>query len=283
MKDGILCLDKPSGMTSRHVDNVLMKKLGVSKVGHLGTLDPFATGVLVVALGKGTKFLPYLDDQWKSYEATLSLGKETSTGDPEGEMVKQMAIPSLCKETIQEAMQSFLGTIKQIPPMTSAIKMNGVPLYRKAHKGQEVEREARLVTISECRLLDYQNQTIHFSCTVSKGTYIRVLGMDIAKRLGTVGYLSALRRTKVGPFTLDRCVSLEHVTEENILDPSPYLLSYPVYQVNPKEKEKVLHGVALKLPRFFGDKILLKEGEIVLAIYRYVPEEDCYRSERGLF
>ena len=283
MKDGILCIDKPGGMTSRHVDNVLMKRFGQAKIGHFGTLDPFATGVLVIAIGKGTKFLPYLDDAWKCYEATLELGIETSTGDPEGDILQKGEVPSFSNEQIQATMKSFLGVSAQIPPMTSAIKIHGVPLYKKAHKGQEVERQPRSITVKEMKLLSYENHTLRFSCTVSKGTYIRVLGMDLAKRLGTIGYLSALRRTKLGPFSLSDCHPLDTVTENDVTDPSCYLQGYPIYEVKPEEKKRIMDGASLTLPSFLGDKILVKDGEQVLAVYRYVPEKGRYEAERGLF
>jgi tRNA pseudouridine(55) synthase len=176
MENGIILLDKKAGSSSRDLDNLLEKKFQTKKVGHLGTLDPFATGLMVVAVNKGTKFLPYLDDSRKSYIATLHLGASSSTLDPEGVISAGEAIPPLDKTKIAETMALFLGKSSQIPPMTSAVKIGGEELYKKAHRGEEVERKPREIEVFSFNLVEYKEPDLVFSVSVSRGTYIRVLG-----------------------------------------------------------------------------------------------------------
>ena len=172
MLDGIFLIDKEAGMTSRKVDNVLGKRYGTHAVGHLGTLDPFATGLLVVAINKGTKLLTYLNDGDKTYEATLLLGEKTSTGDLEGEVIEKKDVPNISKEKLDEVLRSFLGNSQQIPPKFSAIKVNGVPLYKSARAGKEVEVKPRDITIYSLKGT-IEGKTIRLKAKVSKGTYIR--------------------------------------------------------------------------------------------------------------
>ncbi|MCR5309520.1 MAG: tRNA pseudouridine(55) synthase TruB, partial [Bacilli bacterium] len=211
--NGFFLIDKDSDWTSRDVCNKIQHLLHVKKVGHTGTLDPFATGLLMVSIGNGTKAGTFLEDFDKEYEATLVLGKKTSTGDIKGEEITQKDIPEITKEDIEKVFDSFIGIQKQTPPMTSAVHYQGRKLYELAHQGIEVEREQRVVEIKSIKLLDFnQKTTIKFKAKVSKGTYIRVLGEDIAERLGTVGYLSELRRISVGPYSVENAIKLEEVS-----------------------------------------------------------------------
>ena len=209
--DGILIVDKQKGMTSFDVVREVRKKYNTKKVGHIGTLDPLATGVLTVLIGKATKLSDFLMEHEKEYISTLKLGKSTDTGDSEGNILEEKIDSKIYEKKIsskkdenlkaykkiEEAFKSFIGESMQTPPMYSAIKIQGKKLYELAREGKTVEREQRKITIKEITLLniDEDNNEIKYKVTCSKGTYIRVLCEDIAKKLGTVGYMKELRRT----------------------------------------------------------------------------------------
>jgi len=282
MKDGILYIDKDKGLTSRYVDNRLQKFFQKEKVGHLGTLDPFATGLLIVAVGRATKYLPYLADGKKGYIASLRLGYSSTSGDPDGEISSDShPIPKLTAESIVLALSSFRGKRTQIPPMTSAIKIDGVPLYKKARKGETVERKPREIEIYEIRLLNFGPDFIDFSCLVSKGTYIRTLGEDIAKRLGTSGYLTTLRRVSVGPVSLAKAKKLEDVSEADFHDPSTMMGNFPQIELDQKENEKAQNGVALPFANHSEERLYLTYQGTGVAMYVRSPD-GLYHCERGL-
>ena len=282
LHQGILLLDKEAGVTSRRIDNILQKRFQTKKVGHLGTLDPFATGLLIVAVGKATKCLPYLESDYKTYQATLKLGEKTSTGDPEGEVVMVKAPSCHEKEEIQSCLDSFLGFSEQLPPMTSAIKIEGVPLYKKARKGLEVERKKRKIEVKSIRLLSLEGDIVRFEATVSAGTYMRSLGEDIAEKLGEIGHLAELRRTEVGPLSVSLAKKLGEISEEDFLSPGP-LLNMRKIQVQGKQKEDVLNGKPLRLQGIEDPLVALLDGEEALAVYSYSEEKQAYTCLRGLF
>jgi tRNA pseudouridine55 synthase len=281
MENGIILLDKEAGVTSRDVDDALMKMFQTRKVGHLGTLDPFATGLLVIGINKGTKFLTYLDDAKKSYIATLKLGASSSTGDPEGEIIPGVA-PSLKKEEIAAKLNSFLGKSEQMPPMTSAIKVHGEALYKAAHRGESVERQARSVEIFSLNLISYEQDTIVFTCTVSRGTYIRVLGEDIAKSLGTTGYLTSLRRLSIGNFSLAQAKKLGELTEKDVIDPTIFITTMKHIEIDESDLKRVQNGAPMTLAQDYGEKVLLVLHEEAIAVYARTRDV-YYHSERGLF
>lgn len=200
MISGILLLDKPQGMSSNLALQRVRRALAVDKAGHSGTLDPMATGLLPIGIGHGTKALAYLLDADKRYVARIRLGQTTTTGDAEGELVKEASVPPLSESLLQGVLSLFRGNITQTPPMYSAVKQNGVRLYRLAREGQEVAREARAITIFACDLLAFSEQEVLLQVWCSKGTYIRVLAEDIGQQLGCGAHLSALRRIGVAGF-----------------------------------------------------------------------------------
>ena len=283
MESGILILNKPEGMTSREVDNRIGRLFQTKKVGHLGTLDPFATGILIVAVNKGTKFLPFLEDGEKTYEATLILGKKTSTGDKTGEAILEKPVPELSGDIIRSAMDSFLGEGTQIPPMTSAKKVDGVPLYKKAHKGIEVERQPISIFIKSLNLIsfDNENDTLVFSATVSKGTYIRVLGEDLAEKLGTLGYLASLERTKVGEVDLAQSIDLDAVGPDSFIAPETLLTNFPNIRVKKEDEKAIMDGRPFAYSGAEPRLLLLGENG-PLAVYKR-DENSKYICERGLF
>ena len=203
-------INKPIGWTSFDVVKKIRNITKLKKVGHGGTLDPFADGVLIIGVGKGTKMLTDIVNEDKSYNATLLLGEETDSLDNEGEIVKRKSVPKLNEDLVIKILNSFLGRYIQKPPMFSAKKVNGVRLYKLARKKIEVERDDQNCTIYDISLKGIESNVIEFAVTCSKGTYIRVLGSDIAKKIGTVGYLTKLTRTSIGKHSLSKSLTIKN-------------------------------------------------------------------------
>lgn len=218
MIHGIINVCKEKGYTSHDVVAKLRGITGQKKIGHTGTLDPGATGVLPVCLGKGTKLCGLLSDEDKTYETVLLLGKTTDTQDISGQVLSEKSICALTEEAVREAVFSFLGEYAQIPPMYSALKVNGKKLYELARNGQVVERKARQVKIYEIRVLDVNLPRVHMSVTCSKGTYIRTLCHDIGKKLGCGGCMEELARTRVGRFGIENARTLEEIRSAFLTD-----------------------------------------------------------------
>ena len=224
--DGVFLLNKPLNISSNAALQKVRWLYRAQKAGHTGALDPLATGLLPICLGEATKFSHYLLDADKRYQTTIQLGTATSTGDVEGEVVESQEIPTITEDSISKILKQFEGETTQIPPMYSALKKDGRPLYELARQGIEIERPARPVRISQIELLSFTEQSISLDVTCSKGTYIRVLGEDIAKAMGTVGHLSKLHRIQTGHFQLDEHMTIEYlesldeVAREQLLLPS---------------------------------------------------------------
>lgn len=216
MTEGILIIDKPEGITSHDVVFKVRRKLRIKKVGHAGTLDPLATGVLVLLLGKSTKLSSQFIAFDKSYRATLILGTITNSADIQGEVVLQKPYHHLSKENIIKAVQKFQGESQQIPPMISAVKHNGQRLYELARQGIEVERKARLIKIDRIQVEEINLPYIKIDVDCSKGTYIRQLASDIGEFLGCGACISQIQRTKVGHFKLEDAVKIEDLNESHI-------------------------------------------------------------------
>ena len=209
----IINLNKPIGWTSFDVCKKIKNITKEKKVGHGGTLDPFASGVLIVGTGKDTKKLKYISDEKKSYDASLFLGEITDTLDVEGKVIQKKKVPSLSERNIKKVLESFIGNYSQTPPMFSAKKVAGKKLYEYARKNIMVKRDAVMLKIFSISLNFFDTNIISFSVECSKGTYVRVLGKDIAEKLGTVGYLNSLTRTNVGDYTLKQSQSIESFEE----------------------------------------------------------------------
>jgi len=210
---GVLLIDKPQGMTSQQVVSKVKYLLksdvhDSKKAGHTGTLDPMATGLLPICLGEATKFSHYQLDAVKSYQAIIKLGEQTDTGDAEGQIIATSPVPHVTQAMLQSVTEQFLGEIMQVPPMYSALKKDGKKLYELAREGIEVERAARALTIYKLSLTPLSDQQLQLTVTCSKGTYVRVLAEDIAKALGTVGHLTALRRIQTGDFDIANAITL---------------------------------------------------------------------------
>ena len=207
MIDGALLLDKPLGASSNFVLQRARKLLAAEKAGHAGTLDPLASGLLIALFGEATKFAGLLLDSEKEYVATLKLGETTATGDAEGKVLQRKAV-SVAEQEVRDVLDRFRGEIEQVPPMHSALKRDGTPLYKLARRGESVERAPRRVTIREIELLDFEKDRVEIRVRCSKGTYVRTLGEDIGSALQTGAHLAALRRTGSGRFRVENAVAL---------------------------------------------------------------------------
>lgn len=247
INSGILLVNKEAGVTSRQVGNLVSKRLGIKKVGHLGTLDPFATGLLIFALNEGTKVLPFLEDQTKTYVATFKLGYLTSTLDPEGDVLIDEEIAAFSEPKVSQTLKSFVGEITQVPPLTSAIKVAGKRLYEYAHRGESIDVPERQVFIHNLKLIDYIHPFLKIEAEVSKGTYIRTLGEDIAKKLGTHATTVALERTHHGTFFLKDAKKIDDVTLEDIISPSQALAFLPIFKADERLIIDVRNGKDVEL------------------------------------
>ncbi|MBD5403284.1 tRNA pseudouridine(55) synthase TruB [bacterium] len=261
---GFLNIYKPKGMTSHDVVAQLRRITKIKQIGHTGTLDPFAVGVLPVCIGKATRLIEYLKDD-KEYLATVQFGKTTDSYDLDGNVVstfdKKVSI-----EEIKSALKSFEGEIEQLPPIYSAIKVNGKKLYEYARKGEDVEIKPRKVFISKIELKDFDEsaQSAKVLVACSKGTYIRSIAHDLGQSLGCGGYLNSLERTKAGEFLSEHSIKLEDISDKsivgsNIINPLD-ILDFPKYEMNEIEAERVLHGISLQNKGF-------KDSDIVILIY----------------
>lgn len=210
--DGILLVDKPSGMTSHDVVDIIRKRFGFRKVGHAGTLDPMATGLLLILIGKATKKSKDFTESDKTYRATLVLGISTDTGDRDGKILKEESF-DIDLEKIKEVLGQFRGEIEQVPPMFSAKKYKGRKLYEYARKGIEIKREPQKVTIKRLELLDVREDKISLEICCSKGTYIRQLAIDIGKALGSGAHISNLRRITSGRFKIEESIKFEELNK----------------------------------------------------------------------
>jgi tRNA pseudouridine55 synthase len=260
--DGVLAVNKEAGWTSHDVVAKVRHLLAGAKVGHAGTLDPAATGLLPLLIGKGTRIAEYLVEWDKEYRAQLRLGETTDTLDATGTVLDRQSTEHIARATIVETVRKFRGEIQQVPPMYSAVKIDGVPLYRSARAGKTIAREARTVAVHELDVLDVAGQDVVLRVVCSKGTYIRTLCADIGKALGVGGHLQALERTRVGPLVLDRAMTIEGIVRhhhlgnlaDHVWSLDEVLRDLPALVVDTQTAERVCHGVPVTWS-------VLKEGQ----------------------
>nr|WP_203594750.1 tRNA pseudouridine(55) synthase TruB [Wenzhouxiangella limi] len=252
MVSGILLLDKPVGLSSNAALGRAKHALGMRKAGHTGTLDPLASGLLVLCFGEATKVAGYLLDGDKTYRAEVRLGVTTETDDAEGAVVESRPVPVLDEEAVERALAGFRGAIEQVPPMYSALKRDGERLYQLARRGETVERPARAVTVHDLVLLSRKDDRIELRVRCSKGTYIRSLARDLGEQLGCGAHLSALRRTHSEPFDIADAVDLEALLAMDSADararlkpPDQALLQLPAIELDPDQAARVLNGQRL--------------------------------------
>lgn len=277
--NGIINFFKPKGMTSHGAVNFLRRKLNIRRIGHTGTLDPNVSGVLPLCIGKATRVSEYLLDSDKEYIGELTLGVETESQDMEGNIVNRSDL-IVSEEEIRKVFANYIGEIYQIPPMYSALKVGGEELYKKARRGEIVERKERQVTIYSLKLLSLHENKIIFKVVCSKGTYIRTLGNDIAHSLGECGHLTMLTRTRVGKYKIEDAKSIEDIQENDVYSLEDALSYMSQIIVSGDLEKKVLNGVALKL---VGEDLLLIKDINGKALALYRKESDGkHHCLRGL-
>lgn len=282
--DGFLLINKDSDWTSRDVCNKVQSIFDLAKVGHIGTLDPFATGLLVVTVGKGTKAGQFLESGDKTYLASLKLGEARDGGDITGEVVDHQSIPVLNEEVIKETFNKFIGDIEQVPPLKSAVHFKGRKLYTYAYNNELVTPPSRKVKVNSLELVNFTKDTIIFRCNVSSGTYIRVLGEDIAKALGTVGYLEALQREKVASLDVKDAHKLTELKKEHLISISKGLANMKHVIVNELDKSRAKRGLTIIFKNYvkYDNLLLVDENDNAIAVYTRV-DRALYKSQRGLF
>ena len=278
--NGILLVNKPKGMTSHDVVNKLRRILHMKKIGHTGTLDPNAEGVLMVLLGNSCKILPFIKNDIKEYVAKMTFGYTSDTLDIWGNLEEFEVESYPTVDEVKDVMTTFMGKQLQIPPMVSAIKVNGKKLYEYAREGIEIERKAREIEIFELDLLSY-DKDIELRCLCSSGTYIRSLCVDIAEKLGQKGILSSLVRTRIDQFTLDHTYTLEQIEngEYSLLTNYQVLNKYPYIAYD--KIDDVKNGKRIQLP-CRDDMVMIVSGEEVIAAYQHV-NNGLYEAKRGLW
>ena len=264
---GFLNVYKSQGKTSHDVVAILRRITKIKQIGHTGTLDPFAEGVLPICIGKATRLIEYLDDD-KAYIGTVQLGKSTTTYDTEGEEVN-ISNKKVTLEEIEVVLSNFRGEIEQLPPIYSAIKVNGKKLYEYARKGEEVEIKPRRVNIYKLEVVNFdeEKQTLDLHIECSKGTYIRSIAHDIGEALGCYGHLIKLVRIKAGMFNIDKSIRLDDINSvekirENLINPIEYL-NYPKLELNDTQKEKISHGNPISISAENGISILIHNKEFI--------------------
>lgn len=266
--DGIILINKEKQYTSHDIVAILRKKLDISKVGHTGTLDPNATGVLPILLGKGTKFSKYLINHDKIYEVELELGKKTDTADIEGKIIEEKNVDiAYVSENIQQVLDAFIGKQEQIPPIYSAIKINGKKLYEYARSGQKVELKPRKIEIYNIKLIEQNKNIIKFIVNCSKGTYIRSLCEDIAEKLNTVGYMKNLKRIQVGEFNIKNAIKIDEIDIKNIneyiITLEDLLKEKESINLNKRKLELFFNGVQITVQNNDGLYKIYSEGKFI--------------------
>ena len=273
--NGIIIINKPIGYTSRDVINKLNKILGTKKIGHTGTLDPIATGVLVVCIGSYTKLVSELTSLDKEYIATIKLGIETDTLDTDGTILKKEVPLMLEQERIIEVLNSFKGKSIQETPKYSAVKINGKKLYEYARNNEDIKLPKREIEVFDISLISYHNNEIKFKVHVSKGTYIRSLIKDICSKLDVIGTMSSLQRIKQGNFNLNDSYTLEDIINNNYkLLKVADIFTYPVIELNKEEYLRVINGNIVEL-NCIQPKVILTYNNEEIAIYK--KDNDIYK------
>lgn len=269
---GLIVIDKEKGMTSHDVVSLLRKKTGIRKIGHTGTLDPMATGVLILCIGRATRVASYVQGHDKVYHLSMEFGEETDTLDAEGNVTKKSdIIPK--EKAIRESLQRFVGEQDQIPPMYSAIKVKGKKLYEHARKGEVLDVSPRRVTLYDIQFLSYSPPTLTLRIHCSSGTYVRSFARDLAHELGTVGHLTSLRRERVGKIEIQDAVTLEELRtmdkeeiEALLLPMEVALKDLPMIEVNQEEARRLGHGQRLRVESPLCPELCIQSEGILLGI-----------------
>ena len=272
--NGIFLIDKEKNYTSRDVVNIISKKFNIKKVGHTGTLDPLATGVLIIVVGKCTKLVDTLTSTYKEYIATMKLGIKTDTMDITGNILKEEKV-NIDKEKILKVLKSFKKTYNQTVPIYSAKKINGKKLYEYARENIDVKLPTAKVTIKDIEILDIKDNLVTFRCLVSKGTYIRSLIEDIASSLDTIATMTDLRRTKQGKFNIRDCKKVDEITENNLIGIENILDDYTEINLNDDNFKLISNGAVIK-KKFTTKYCFYKYNKNLIAIYQEKENDKKY-------
>lgn len=272
MSDGVLVIDKPAGMTSHDVVDEIRRRFSTRKVGHGGTLDPDATGVLIVGLGRATRFLAYAQAGFKRYRAVARFGITTDTQDASGTVMSE-AEPSFGRADLTNTLAAFTGGIQQVPPMVSALKVGGERLYEMARRGEEVERASRAVTVADLTLADLDMPEATLNITCSGGTYVRTLIHDLGRALGCGAHMKSLRRVEAGGFSLSDAVALDAAGPGDLRPLAEAVAALPRLEAGAREAEDVSHGRSLQIPKGApnleqGGVVAVLHGGRLLGIYK---------------
>jgi len=264
--DGIILLDKPSMMSSNQAIQKIKREFNLNKIGHTGTLDPLATGLLPLCLGKATKIAQFLIDSDKTYLATIKLGVKTSTGDKEGEVIERSSVDLPDDSEVEQIIQSFVGKQEQIPPMYSALKFNGQRLYKLAIKGIDVPRKSRSIKIHSIDLVSCRNNKIELVIKCSKGTYIRTLAEDIAKEFQSVGHIDQLRRLNISCFNTQEMHNMNKITSSDVLDDFLLPIDTPLghlqmIEISNKESSMFCNGLSISI------NLTRPQSELYIRVY----------------
>lgn len=291
--NGVVILNKPADFTSFDAVAKLRRIFHTRKIGHTGTLDPMATGVLPICIGSATAAVDMLTAENKTYVAGVKLGFRTDTLDTTGTVTATAPIPSITRELLEEAFSHFLGEIDQMPPMYSAIKQNGKKLYELARKGIEVERPTRRVCVHGIRLLSFDDESFSFEVSCSKGLYVRSLIDDIGVRLGTFAVMSSLVRTQTGSFSIDRAVTIQALeqaeqdgTLASFLIPTDTLFSYPKLVLSEKQATRVKNGVPIYYSGTEGDTFRVYDPSgafLCISRLTVIDEKLCLKSVKNFY
>jgi len=281
--DGIILLNKPVGPSSNGILQKVMRIFNAKKGGHTGALDPFATGLLPICLGEATKVSGLLLDSDKRYTATLKLGEQSDTGDTEGQIIKTLPVPELTEADFAKVFLEFTGDIKQVPPMYSALKHEGKPLYFYARQGIEIERPARPITIKALTFISFAEGVLVFDVLCTKGTYVRTLGEDLAAALGTVGHLTALHRTQTGELKGDEMLTFEEIETQKFAAIHPIdiaLTNLPRIELNAEEVDLIQHGQMLNYPKPDDELVRLYDQGECFAVGEWSDKKQMLKPKR---
>lgn len=281
--DGIILVKKDSGISSHDLVLKARRALNERKIGHTGTLDPLADGLMILTCGKATKVLPFLSHHTKEYICTMQLGFKTDTLDITGQIIQRKDINKLSDDFIKETLDEFIGQGKQIPPMYSAKKVNGQHLYSLARNNMEIERKPIDIYISEMELLNVIDDKITFRTVCSTGTYVRSLVADIAEKTNNLATMISLTRTKIDKFSLQDAYSIEDLTNKNYKLISTYELLKDYKYIDLKDPARVYQGKRLKLDNCFDPIVMITSNGEVIAAYELNTEDGLYYSKRGLW
>lgn len=284
---GILLIDKPYGITSHDVVNEIRRRFGTKRVGHAGTLDPAATGLLVVAVGPATRFLQYLPLEPKQYRGEITFGRTTTTQDVEGEVTSEQPVPEDLHVALEATIPKFLGLVQQLPPMFSAVKKGGKPLYSYARKGENVEREPRTVHIAAIELLGWAGATADVRVICSGGTYLRTLAADIGEAVGCGAFLSKLNRERVGRFHLEDSIPLDAADLQHLIPLEDALPPVPIVRLTDEQLVAIRHGQAIRMREPLDATVVglsaAEEGIVGMArLFGNVLQPECVIPSKSL-